>query len=508
MRSISRVHVAFALSLLLAAASCAGPGREPAPASGMPVSLGESDAAERAADLAARRSPLVDELDRALPAAVDIMRLNPDHVTATTGSGSIIHESGYVLSVNHMPMDASVITPYKGKRYRSRLIAAVPGSDLAIGKIDSDAPFPFLPLGRCSALKAGDPVIAIGGPGEHLIFTVSTGPLIRRVGARLDLPHMVSFGNSGGPVLDSAGNQIGVVQSMTQNAAVGFATDMDAIRQIVAQALSESECGVRIGLSVDLTGDPKITGVQPGSPAEKAGLRPGDVLARINHFRIGDSAHYHLQLSERRPGERITVEFRRAGETKTAELTVEPMPSLGVSLKLEKEQVIVGDLVAGSSAEKAGLKPGDVFTAIDGKKPQTLADIIAAVQARKPGEQLAIRVLRGGAEQRLAATLGKRPCKAETLPPAKLTSELPFLGIGMAVDKQQVTVSQVTPGSAADTAGIKVGDVVAAADGKKVQTPVDLANTVQSKSVGDAVSIELLRAGQKQIVKATLGRQP
>jgi len=510
---------------LLLAASCAAPAphttaplaARTAPESPDPDAAAR--AAERTAERATRRSPLVLELEKCLPAAVDIIRLNPDHVNAITGSGSLIHETGYILSVNHVPMDGAVITPCNGKRYRSRVIASVPGSDLAIGKIDADAPLPWLPLGRSETLKSGDPLIAIGGPGERLVFTVSTGPLAWRFGTLLMLPDMVSFGNSGGPLIDSAGRQVGVVRAMDASGASGAALDINAVRQIISQVLSEPECGVRLGLTVNPMGEPKVTRIRPGSPAERAGLLPGDILTRVASFRISDGVHYYLQLSERKPGEHVTIEFSRDGKPQTAELTVEAQAWLGATYEsVNGKPVFVRNMTAGSPAEKAGLKPGDVIVAVDGKQPQAPIDVVNATLAKRPGDELALDILRGGQPQRITMTVGKRPCKAETLPPAQAISELAFLGIEMppsvsktgqtAPQAVPVPVSLVLPGSPAEKAGLKVGDIITAVDGTQVQRRGDVNAVIQSKSIGDTMTIEILRGNQKQVVKVTLSRQP
>jgi len=507
-----QLRTAAYLFWLLLAASCAAPTPQtPAPpAAGTSPGSPDPDIADRAAEKAAeraiRRSPLVQELETCLPAAVDIAHIVPGSPTFENGSGSLIHEAGYILTVNHVPLDGSIIVPYNGKRYRSRVIASVPGSDLAIGKVDAEVPLPYLPLGESASLTPGEPLFTIGSPGNHLVFTISTGTLIARAGANLELPRMVSFGNSGGPVLDSAGRQVGIVQSMTPNAAVGHALEIDSVRQLIAQGLSEAECGVRLGLTVDPMSEPKITGVRPGSPAEKAGLLPGDVLTRIASFRIGDGAHYYLQLAERKPGENVTVVFRRGTETRTAQLTVEAMPSLGISVKGGgKDPLTVGDLGAGSPAVKAGFKSGDVIETIDGKKPTTLADVVAAVQVRNPGDEIAIEIVRDGQKQLLKATLGKRPCKGDA-PRAGVVADSPYLGLTPGLEKQQVSVSLVAPGSPADRAGVKVGDVITAISGKPVKTVSDLISAVQSRAAGDKITIEILRGGQKQILTVTLGK--
>jgi len=315
---MTRVLRTWAVLILLAAASCAGQGGPSAAtgarARGRAVPLADRKAAERAL----RSSPLAQLFGRCAPGAVDIIL---PAAGAPEGSGSIIHERGYILTCEHVPVEGAVITLFDGKQYRARKIIQVPGLDAAIGKIEPETPLPILPLGRSAGVKVGDPVIAIGSPARFS-FSASSGAVNGQAAGQFHVNNMhIGPGSSGGPLIDSSGRQIGLIWTAVFTWTAAQACTIDRIRQAIPQEISERKLGVWMGLAVDPMSEGTITEVKPASPADKAGLRAGDVLTRMGNFRIRDGIDYYLCLTERKPLEQVAVGFRRGTETLTVQMT-------------------------------------------------------------------------------------------------------------------------------------------------------------------------------------------
>jgi len=308
-----------------------------------------------AAPQAGRASPLSEVAQRCLPAAVVLA--GPDG--APVGTGVIIHEAGYILTVNSVvpdggsansiPPKTSPPVPHKPgqpaappapptppmKKYPYQVIARVPQAGAAILKITADAPLTAVPLGWSDDLMIGELVFAISNPIDlpgPAMSGIISGPI--RVLPGLPCPMIqtnvvIGKGSLGGPLINSVGRLVGLIQSRhTEHSAVNvsLAVPINQVRQAIPQALSEKHFELLLGLTIDPNDAAKITAVEPGSPGEKAGLRAGDVLTRIGDFRVGDAVHYHLALASLKPGSKAPVEFRRSGQTLRTSITPESTP--------------------------------------------------------------------------------------------------------------------------------------------------------------------------------------
>ena len=169
---------------------------------------------------------------------------------------------------------------------------------------------------------------------------------------------------------------------------------------------------------------------------------------------------------------------------------------------------VLGD----SPAEKAGLKPGDVITDLDGKAvadPRAFGD---AVVGHKPGDEINLKVLRDGKEQAIKVKLGKRP--AEPPPPPDKDQGQGFIGLlirpseGRNPQGKGVEVGDVLPDGPADKAGLKAGDVVAEVDGAPVTDVRAVGKLISDHKPGDEVTLKVLRDGKEQQVKVKVGKRP
>lgn len=272
--------------------------------------------------------------------------------TIGEGSGFIITADGYVLTNNHVVSDADRVTvgTQDGRTFEAKVIGTDPSIDLALLKLDTDgARLPTLPLGDSDALRVGEWVIAIGNPLDYQ-QTVTVGVVSakdRRVPLRgtdtgvatfLQTDAAINLGNSGGPLLDAGGNVVGINTAITRaNYAegIGFALPIAQARRAVEQLRATGE--VRrgfIGITMnpnpidsetrDYYGLPDTFGVlvadvADDGPAEKAGVRAGDIIRKVDGETVRDNADLIAKISSQMPGDTVRLEVFRNGETERLE---------------------------------------------------------------------------------------------------------------------------------------------------------------------------------------------
>jgi S1-C subfamily serine protease len=295
-----------------------------------------------------------------------------------TGSGFLIDTEGHIITNNHVVEEAGKVEVKLGssdKTYTAEVVGTDPATDVALLKVDApaDSLHP-LALGDSSKVRVGDPVVAIGNP-FGLDRTVTAG-IVSAIQRQIQAPNGFSIshviqtdaainpGNSGGPLIDSSGSVIGINSQIQTggsngNVGIGFAVPIDTAREVVQQIEEH-----------------------------------------------GEVKHAYLGIS----GGSIT-------------------PDLAKALKLPVEEgVLVNEVVKGGPADKAGIKGGDtsatiegasvrlggdIITEVSGKKVAGMEEVINAVNAAKPGEQMDLTVDRDGNTKKISVTLGVRPPTAE-----------------------------------------------------------------------------------------------
>ena len=286
----------------------------------------------------ARYTPLVQLVERCLPAVASLQTVQVQDsagvFTMGVGSASLIHEEGYLLTNNHV-----LFRMHEGQAFLPgqppmlfRIIATMSSEDLALVKVDAGKSLPFLKLGRSHDLMLGEPVVVIGNPGG-LVHSVSEGivsGLNRSTAvAGTFLPGMVqtsaavSGGNSGGPLINALGEQIGVITSKKLDGEnINFAITADRVREVFPTLLSaELRYGFRLGLQVEmLKSSVVVGGVSEGSPAEKAGVEIGDWIEAVDGREVGHGVDFHLALVGKASGERLDLKIQRNGEHKNIEV--------------------------------------------------------------------------------------------------------------------------------------------------------------------------------------------
>lgn len=178
-------------------------------------------------------------------------------------------------------------------------------------------------------------------------------------------------------------------------------------------------------------------------------------------------------------------------------------PYLGIGLSSVENGVRVEEVASGSPAAAAGLRVGDVITAVDGAAV-TADDIAATIAGFKVGDSVALTIERGSESLDLMATLAERPQTAPSRPPMQQRGERPALGVNLENTDDGVVIRAVATGSAAEAAGLQVGDVLTRIADTPITTAAEAAAAIRDLKVGDTVAVEVQRAGETLTVDAVL----
>ena len=274
------------------------------------------------------------------------------------GSGFIVDPRGYILTNNHVVEKADRIfvrlsTDPDGGNIQGRpakVVGVDKDTDIAVIKIDTKEPLPTISIGNSDGAEIGDWVIAIGSP-FNLSQTVTAGIVSARNRTidptqRGQFQHFIQTdaainpGNSGGPLLDMAGEVIGINTAIyTQSgtyAGVGFAMPSNTVINVYNQLISPVHKVVRGSIGITFQGNlPSavsrvygfksgvlISSVQPGFSADKAGLKPGDIITTVDGRPIKDGDELVNDISARKPGTTVKVGYMRNGQSQEATVTI------------------------------------------------------------------------------------------------------------------------------------------------------------------------------------------
>ncbi|MDF0603047.1 trypsin-like peptidase domain-containing protein [Psychromarinibacter sp. C21-152] len=278
-----------------------------------------------------------------------------------SGSGFLWDDAGHVVTNNHVIEGASgaQVRLADGQVVPARLVGRDPSHDLAVLRIDPDGPLPPpIPLGESAGIRVGQTVLAIGNP-FGLDWTLTTGvvsALDREIDGQngqtitglIQTDAAINPGNSGGPLIDSAGRLIGVNTAILSpsgsSAGIGLAVPVDVVNRVVPQLIATGRyrppvLGVvhdeRVNALARRQGieGVLVLGVEPGTPASTAGLRPatadragritpGDVIVGLDDRAIGGSADLAQALDRHRPGDTVKLRVRRNGAERVVEITL------------------------------------------------------------------------------------------------------------------------------------------------------------------------------------------
>jgi len=378
-----------------------------------------------AGPLPSRRSDIVEVVEKASPAVVNIAAQQTvrrqrslfdefffgqdSRPAKSLGSGVIIDPKGIILTNDHVISGASKIiaTTKDGKELDCDVVGSDADNDLAVLKArGAVSNLPTLKLGSSSDLLIGETVVAIGNP-FGLSNTVTAGVLSalgRSVPGEnqhvysdfLQIDAPINPGNSGGPVVNIQGDMIGVATAIIGGAqGIGFAIPADRARRIVDDLLRFGKVqAVWIGIhgrTISGRDDERPRGyrvrsVEPGSPAERAGIKAGDQIVSIDEKPIDSEEAFETALSTRGPGKPMKIGLRSAaGPQRTVTVSSEAPPadfgvrllreSIGLTLREGRDGLRLATVESGGAAARAGLERGDALVALNGEQVNSIADV-------------------------------------------------------------------------------------------------------------------------------------
>ncbi|WP_374516372.1 trypsin-like peptidase domain-containing protein [Brevundimonas sp.] len=389
-------------------------------------------------------------LERALPAVVQVTTLGrsggpssgddePRPISA--GSGAIIDaREGVVVTNNHVVEGGRKFTVdlTDGRIFDAVLVGADKATDLAVLKIEADEAalgLTQIEVANSDGLRTGDLSFAVGYPlglDQTLTMGVISGLGRSGMGDRIEdyiqTDAAVNSGNSGGPLLDSRGRMIGLNTSILSgggggNDGIAFAVPSRIMMYVVDQLRTTGE--VRRGQTGAILGslNPErsrdfglgfvrgavVEDVAPGSSAEAAGLRRGDIITRIQDRPVSNAGTVAATIGIAEPGTAVQVVYLRGGREGRATLTVEPrseqtvtigaeaVSARGASFRATADGLQVAAVEGGSPAAQAGLQAGDLVAGVDGTPVSALADLNALatdgehrVSVRRDGEEIEV----------------------------------------------------------------------------------------------------------------------
>jgi serine protease Do len=372
------------------------------------------------------------------------------------GSGFIIDTSGVVLTNRHVIDGADEITVSVGRHeYTAKLIGKDARTDVAVLKIEPKETLTVLSLGNSDQTEVGEWVMAVGNPFGLGGNSVTVGVVSYKgraiplgpVGTSVDMIQTdaaINPGNSGGPLLNTRGEVIGIntliiTRGVPQSAGVGFAVPINVAKEILPQ-LREHGKVVRGWLGVSIQAvtedmarslklkEPKgaiVSDVTSDSPADKAGVKPGDVVVGVDGRGVEDNGDLSRYIASRPPNttvnlrvlreggpeQTITVKlgtFREEGAGEEGEsgkhgqlgMTLRNLtPDVADRLELPRttKGVVVTAVEAGDAAEEAGLSRGDVIVSVNGAPTGSVAEFEREIDRARPDGVARLRVRRGSA---------------------------------------------------------------------------------------------------------------
>ena len=368
------------------------------------------------------------------------------------GSGFIIDRNGTILTNYHVVDGAQKIsvTLSDGKSYDAKVIGKDQKTDIAVIKIDAGQDLPAVTLGDSDRLDVGEWVMAIGNPFglDHTVTSGIVSAKGRQIGAGpydnfIQTDASINPGNSGGPLINLRGEVVGITTAIYSqsggNIGIGFAIPTNSIKEVLPQLKDKGRVvrgylGTTVqkitpeiadSLGVKQQRGALVADVVRGSPAERAGIKTGDIITEFNSKEVKDSTELPGLVARVAPGTGTSVKVLRDGKEMTLAITVGEMkdtevaasgqqgelglavqpvtPEVAQSLGLDRaEGLVITEVKPGSAADDAGLREGDLITQINRRPVKNLADYNREMAQSKKGQSVLLLVRRGDASVFLA----------------------------------------------------------------------------------------------------------
>jgi len=366
------------------------------------------------------------------------------------GSGFIISKDGYILTNTHVVGDVDTITVKlsDGREFKAKRIGADPRTEVALIKIESEGDLPVLEIGNPERLQIGEWVIAIGNP-FGLKETLTVGVVSAKGRSNIGITDYEDFiqtdaainpGNSGGPLLNIDGEVVGINTAIYSRSGgymgIGFAVPIDMAMNIKDQLVANGKVtrgyvGVYLNpgevteemaksFGRNEAGGVLIAEVEKDGPADKAGIRSGDILVELNGVRIKDNTSFRNDVARIMPNKKAEITLFREGKLKKVTVTVGTFPDDGAStgsadasgdvaekLGFQVQElttdvarelgyegasgVVVSDVDPASTAYEKGLRPGALIIEVNRSEVKNLRDFKKAV-GKGSGKSVLLRV--------------------------------------------------------------------------------------------------------------------
>jgi serine protease Do len=371
------------------------------------------------------------------------------------GSGVIVSSDGTILTNNHVVENADKLFVVIGDHtnYPAKVVGTDPQTDVAVIRIDTNN-LPAAALGNSDDIKVGQWVIAVGNPFQ-LMHTVTAGIISAKGRSSVGLADYEDFfqtdasinpGNSGGALADLNGNVIGINTAIASpsggNIGIGFAIPINMARQVMDSLINKGKVirGYMALLPQDIdenlakafnlksTEGVLVGDVTPGGPADKAGIKRGDIILSFEGKKVENSTQLRMMIADTAPNTVVKVGLLRQGKEMDVNVTLAERPKerqepsgareapegqtsekLGLSVQdltpdiakqlgYEKEKgVLVADVASGSPAEDAGLQRGDLIKEVNREPVESVREFEKAIRQFKSGDVAALLIRRGPA---------------------------------------------------------------------------------------------------------------
>ena len=404
-----------------------------------------------AADLGTRRDAVVEVVQKTSPAVVYIGTVqlvdgfrtrNPfqefyygereeKRAVEGLGSGVIVDASGLIVTNEHVIRGASEIhiVLADGRQVDAEVIGSDADNDLAVLKVNVKGALPFAKVGTSSDLMIGEKVIAIGSP-FGLKKTVTAGVVSavnrsfkaegRTYNDFIQTDASINPGNSGGPLLNVDGDVVGINSAIFASAqGIGFAIPADKVKRIVNELAAFGKVRPAwIGIDVQpLTADLRrrlgwsrtdgalVFNVDPGSPAELAGIQRGDIVSSVGTTQVEDAEDFTVRMKSYPVKTPLALSVFRGGQTIAIAVTPVEFPArladglawdrLGLRLKAGKEGMAITAVRPGTAAARIGLEPGDLVLRLNNLPLSTEPSFREALIAARSSRSVLLLVQRG-----------------------------------------------------------------------------------------------------------------